>query len=895
MTFPRAIAPRVAVLVLLSGLAVAPPSRAQIVPDDTLPQPSQVDRTADRLRIDGGTTAGDNLFHSFSQFDVPAGLTAEFDNAPNVRHIITRVTGGNPSNLDGILRANGTANLYLLNPNGIEIGANAQLDIGGAFVGTTGDLLFADGTQFSAAADGGTPLLSLSVPVGVQLPANAAPIRVSGPGNGLAYESSLATDRSDRPDGFAVAEGQRLTLVAGGLEMDGGNLSAPYGRLEIGVLSDGVWQFGADNPLDANIDYGSAILRNASSIDASGDGAGEIVLRAAQLDLLRGSVVMSDTLGDAAGIGLDIALRDRLNVLDELGGVFSAGILASVDPAATGDGGSIVLEVPEAVVEVGILGADTFGGGNAGNFTMRSQSLIANLSVFSGSSFDTATGNAGQIFLDIDRIVLDEGTQVLAFSSSDSDGGNIVVRADELEIRGSRNAPEGREIVFRSAIAAEVRADFPSESGDITVDVRQLRLIDGGYVATTARSDNADSRAGNLIVRASESVEILGTNSEGFPSGLFSNTISEAQGANLRVETPDLRVEDGGQVSAGAREDGNGGRVEVFADRIDLIGSVAFPDIVGEENSRLRNFLLNESGSGFASSIISASEGGGRAGSLLVVADTVQLRDGAEITVSSLTGSGTAGNLDLRANRVALSENSLIRADSSAALGNITLSVNDLFLQSGSRVSTNGIAEATGGNIFLTTQTLVAFDNSDITAIADRGRGGRVVVDARGIFGIAPRSGLTLASDITASSNLGAAFSGVVELNTPDFETQAGLEGLPDRPVDVAGSIYDGCAPLAAGSEFVARGYHPIPDDPFQPLLGRSPWRDWRTPLDAAEGRTDAAAIESGIASSEEPASVREAGAWQRADDGTVTLVAVNEGRAVGGAARRCEGRSPER
>jgi filamentous hemagglutinin family protein len=102
-----------------------------------------------------GERKGRSLFHGFQRFNVEIGGSATFKaplDAARVDNVISRVTGGERSSIDGTLRSEVPgADLYLINRGGVLFGPGGQLDQPASFhVSTADELRLKDGAVFSA-------------------------------------------------------------------------------------------------------------------------------------------------------------------------------------------------------------------------------------------------------------------------------------------------------------------------------------------------------------------------------------------------------------------------------------------------------------------------------------------------------------------------------------------------------------------------------------------------------------------------------------------------------------------------------------------------------------------------------------------------------------------------
>ncbi len=182
---------------------------------------TKINRTPTQFDITGGTRSGSNLFHSFDQFGLNRGQTANFLSNPSIQNILGRITGGSPSLINGLIQVTGgSSSLYLMNPSGMIFGIGARLNVPGAFTATT-----ANGIGFGNGWFSALPSAHAGVsgnPNYAQLIGN--PSEFTFANGGSLFNAGTLTARS-------------ITLL-GGTVVNTGTIEAPGGNVTIAAIPD---------------------------------------------------------------------------------------------------------------------------------------------------------------------------------------------------------------------------------------------------------------------------------------------------------------------------------------------------------------------------------------------------------------------------------------------------------------------------------------------------------------------------------------------------------------------------------------------------------------------------------------------------------------------------------
>jgi len=719
------------ILILIISLSLPGFTLAQVVTDGTMGAQGNVPsgvlpdgRPTTYLITDSrGARSGQNLFHSFSTFKVWAGESATFTSASSgIRNVVSRVTGGEPSIINGTLRSNiEGANLYFLNPWGVLFGPNASLDVKGSLHVSTADYLrFSDDGRFYSVPGPADQVLSTASPAAFGfLGGNPASIWTWG--------ASLE-----------APWGETLSLIGGDIDITGFDtgsfiknsyLSAPGGKINLAsVASPGeVVPSPAGSTPGLHGQPASALGTlgiHASVLDVSDySGAkpsGNILIRAGRLVLDQGSWLTADNYGESTGGGIDV-----LTGTVELSG----GSSVSSAACASGDAGGITILTSHlsAEKECRIYG-DSFGDGRGGDLSI----LTDTLSLLGGSSISSHAlgprGDGGNILIRSTEETVISGRATITTPSAVSSRTIGAGNAGRIEIQTPLlNIGEGAEIGADTVLLENNpygSLGGAGRAGDIEIIAGVLNLSAGGRISNSAYGTTGEG--GNIRIRASDSVTISGSDSEGNPSGLFSYSWKRGQGdaGSIFLSAPDLVLSGGATIGADTFGGGCAGNIELDVQRLTLSGgaNITSGSLGGSGRGGDIHVAATETLtlSGLFSDISTSTAGAGDGGNITISTNTLTLQDQGAIYADTI-GSGQGGDIGVQVTSLSMSGGSRISSstfDDSGAGGNVTVQAADEISLTGAVTGIGSVSSGSGkgGDIQLRAAALRLADGAQVTA-----------------------------------------------------------------------------------------------------------------------------------------------------------------------------------
>jgi large exoprotein involved in heme utilization and adhesion len=733
-----------------------------------------------------------------------------------------------------------------------EVRARTTFGLGhaGDFEITTGKLIIRDGALVSASTFGPGDAGDLEV--------NATEfVQVIGTSEDGKTPSRLFVDAIyDESDNTVevIGDAGDLKIKTGSLIVqDGGQVSATTadqgkaGNLE--VEANLVEVIGTS----ANGEISSRLL-----FDTVGSGnAGLLEIDADRLIIKDGGLVSATTSSTGEAGKLNVINSESVEVI----GTSSDGQTPSrllFDSSGSGEGGNageLTIDTNRLIVkDGGLVSATTSSTGEAGILDVNASDSVqiigtsANGEMFSSLLFDTSgSGNAGLLTINTDRLIVQDGARVSAMTSSTGEAGKLTVNAaDSVQVIGtSEDGQTPSRLLFDSS-----GSGTGGDAGELTIDTNRLMIKDGGLVSATTSNTGA---AGILDVNASDSVQIIGTSANG---EIFSSLLFDSSGAGnageLTIDTNRLLIQDGGQVSATTSGSGQGGIIDVNAtDSVEVSGT--------SNNGQ------------FASGLYFDSRSSGNARGIRINTGELTVQNGGQISVSG-SNSGISGDLDITADAIFLTnQGHLITTTAATEGGNIRLNVDEsVILRHNSEISAEASNNGNGGNINITAGDFILAilsENSDIVANAYAGNGGNINATAAGVFGFRQfEERRTPESDFIASSLLG--IDGTTTINTQDVQPVP----LPEQPG--VPRISQGCQANrnpetgeVASSQFYNTGRGGLPPNPSDALTSNTPQVPWVT----LEAETETPP-EANSAPDEPLTEIAEAQGWVRLPNGEVML-----------------------
>ena len=597
---------------------------------------------------------------------------------------------------------------------------------------------------------------------------------------------------------LSVPNGETLALVGGTVNLDSAILLAPGGRVELGGLA-GTGTVGLNiDGNDLRLSFPDGVTRsdvsisNKTVVTVAAGGGGSIAVNVRNLALLEGSTFLGgieERSRTAGSIGGDITI----NATEEIK-VEKSGIFADVPPQSVGKAGAINITTGSLYLTNGArVSSSTRGQGDAGRVTITARDTIAadgvSLNGFSGGVFSSigpgSVGTGGSVEIVTGSLSLTNGAQVTAATRGQGDAGSVTITAHDTLVFDGVGSNRSSSGAFSTVSYGGV-----GKGGDVNVTTGSLSLTNGAEVSA---STFGQGDAGTVTIIAREAIASDGVGSNGFSSGAFSYVGASAvgNGGNVNVTTGSLSLTNGALVSASTFGRGNAGNVTILATGIldfdgfssrdfssgvsSLVGlgatgnggdikittsSLSLTDgaqvsattrgkgdagnvtIAASDTLAFDGVSSNGSSSGAFSNV--GTGGIGRGGSINLTADSLSLKNGAQVSaaVSSATdtnpgGQGSGGSVQVTSdavNLVGVGFNGVSSGlftstgrEASGDAGDIIVNTNVFGIADGAVVSARTLNGSNGGNVTINANTFTALNGAQVvTSTGNNGNAGDI-------------------------------------------------------------------------------------------------------------------------------------------------------------------------
>jgi filamentous hemagglutinin family protein len=667
--------------------------------------------------ITGGTRPGNgaNLFHSLGDFSVGADHIANFRNDSGLAtsNILGRVTGGNPSNVFGTIQTSGfgNANLFLMNPAGIVFGPNASLNVGGSVTFTTADYIkLTDGMRFKAMPNAVADTLLSTAPVVAFGFLNAHPRPISVQGASL-----------------QVPEGQTLSLIAGDVSINKGDLTAPSGRIDIAsVASAGeVTAIRGAVPnlkIGPGTQGGTITLRDGTQVDSSGTNdnptGGAVFIRGGKLIMNQSQVLAQATRAtEQTGVGISIVATKAVDLTDAK----LATSMISIGHEGVGGTGPISISAPlmrfAGEVDKTEISTTASNSGHSGNISLHAGRLnAANVDVHAGSGADT-NAHPGNIAITATKgIRIEQNSLITSATSGSADAGDISIFSPTLTLTGN---------VAITTASTSTNFANSGNAGNITINVGRLNMRRNSAPFPTRIDASALNHGPGAPFHSGGAVRVTAKDAVAINGGEI-----RSDGGSLYTSTPSLQLSGHGRLSADEVDGGSRGIIDLDVGRLTVTSGARIS--VGSSYGPPGVISINAAKSIITDNGTISVFGGPVTGRMnLHAGESIQIRNGSLISANN--GEFSGGHIVIQAGRSFVSRDSTVSAQPGFASNGGTIDVdakqvtltNSRLTTAVSNVDSNSI----GGKITVNAKD-VMLKNSQLLSNAETGTGGAISIQA---------------------------------------------------------------------------------------------------------------------------------------------------------------------